>query len=203
MNLVHVLADLWSEMFLRGTMVFNPTFHQTVDSTHPLYKILNVRIVHFTKLQWYDRQIRSMRAEINISMVCRQHIVGSTANVVSYNGNFSHIFLDLNPSHAGASSNSPAYIQTRGVYSRRSCRVLWTCFISCIGSLVSWSYWRRAWKSISNVKETWHLKKMYDSCTDPSYHNWLPDFLLVRQNSFTTYPINCQNKLVLAAWIRT
>ena len=38
---------------------------------------------------------------------------------------------------------------------------------------------------------------MYISCTDPSFHNWFPDFLLVRQNSFTTaYPINCQNKLV-------
>ena len=46
-------------------------------------------------------------------------------------------------------------------------------------------------------KETWPLKKIYISCTDPSCHNWFPDFLLVRQNSFTTaYPMNCQNKLV-------
>ena len=37
-----------------------------------------------------------------------------------------------------------------------------------------------------------------------SCHNWFPDFLLVRQNSFNTaYPMNCQNKPVLAAWIRT
>ena len=43
----------------------------------------------------------------------------------------------------------------------------------------------------------WPLKKMYISCTDPSCHNWFPDFLVVRQNSFTTaYPMNCQNKLV-------
>ena len=47
------------------------------------------------------------------------------------------------------------------------------------------------------TKETWPLKKMYISCTDPSCHNWFPDFLLVTQNSFTTaYPMNCQNKLV-------
>ena len=40
------------------------------------------------------------------------------------------------------------------------------------------------------------LKKMYISCTGPSCHNWFPDFLLVRKNSFTTaYPMNCQNKL--------
>ena len=38
---------------------------------------------------------------------------------------------------------------------------------------------------------------MYISCTDPSCHNWFLDFLLVRQNSFTTaYPMNSQNKLV-------
>ena len=38
---------------------------------------------------------------------------------------------------------------------------------------------------------------MYISCTDPSCHNWVPDFLLVRQNSFTAaYPMNWQNKLV-------
>ena len=46
-------------------------------------------------------------------------------------------------------------------------------------------------------KETWPFKKMYISCTDPSCHNWFTNFLLVRQNSFTTaYPMNCQNKLV-------
>ena len=46
------------------------------------------------------------------------------------------------------------------------------------------------------LKETWPLKKMYILCTDPSYHNLFSDFLLVRQNSFTTvYPMNCQNKL--------
>ena len=43
----------------------------------------------------------------------------------------------------------------------------------------------------------WPLKKIYISCTGPSCHNWFTDFLLVRQNSFTTaYPMNCQNKLV-------
>ena len=43
----------------------------------------------------------------------------------------------------------------------------------------------------------WPLKKMYISCTEPSCHNWLPDFQLVRRNSFTTaYPMNCQHKLV-------
>ena len=47
-------------------------------------------------------------------------------------------------------------------------------------------------------------QEMYVSCTDPSCHNWFPDFLLVTQNSFTTaYPLNCQSKPVLAAWIRT
>ena len=47
------------------------------------------------------------------------------------------------------------------------------------------------------LKETWPLKKMYISCTNPSCHNWFPDFLLVRQNSFATaYPMNYQNKLV-------
>ena len=47
------------------------------------------------------------------------------------------------------------------------------------------------------AKEMWPLKKMYISCTDPSCHNWFPDFLLVRQNSFTiAYPMSCQNKLV-------
>ena len=47
------------------------------------------------------------------------------------------------------------------------------------------------------TKETWPLKKMYVSCTDPSCHNQFPDFLLVRQNSFATaYPMNYQNKLV-------
>ena len=47
------------------------------------------------------------------------------------------------------------------------------------------------------LKETWLLRKMYISCTDQRCHNWFPDFLLVRQNSFTTaYPMNCQNKLV-------
>jgi len=35
------------------------------------------------------------------------------------------------------------------------------------------------------LKETWPLKKMYVSYTGPSCHNWFPDFLLVRQNSFT------------------
>ena len=54
------------------------------------------------------------------------------------------------------------------------------------------------------LKETWPLKKMYVSSTDPSCQNWFPDFLLVTQNSFTTaYPMNCQNNPVLAAWIRT
>ena len=44
-------------------------------------------------------------------------------------------------------------------------------------------------------KETWPLKKMYVSCTDPSCHKWFHDFLLVRQNSFNTaYPMNYQNK---------
>jgi len=53
------------------------------------------------------------------------------------------------------------------------------------------------YKTKSVLKETWPLKKMYILCTDPSCHNWFPDFLLVRQNSFTTvYPINCQIKLV-------
>ena len=43
----------------------------------------------------------------------------------------------------------------------------------------------------------WPHKKMYISCTDPSCHNWFPDFLLVRQNSFSAaYPMSCQNKLV-------
>ena len=38
---------------------------------------------------------------------------------------------------------------------------------------------------------------MYISCTEPSCHNGLPDFQLVRRNSFTTaYPMNCQHKLV-------
>ena len=45
----------------------------------------------------------------------------------------------------------------------------------------------------TRTKETWPLKKVYILCTDPSF----PDFLLVRQNSFTTaYPMNCPNKLV-------
>ena len=52
-------------------------------------------------------------------------------------------------------------------------------------------------KMLEVLLETWPLKKMYISCTDPSCHNWFPDFLLVRHNSFTTaYPMNCQNKLV-------
>ena len=47
------------------------------------------------------------------------------------------------------------------------------------------------------TKETWPLKKMYISCTGPSCLNCFPDFLLVKQNSFTTAcPMNCQNKLV-------
>ena len=55
-----------------------------------------------------------------------------------------------------------------------------------------------------NLKETWPLKKMYVFCTDPSCHNWIPDFLLVKQNSFNTaYLMNFQNKPVLAAWICT
>ena len=53
------------------------------------------------------------------------------------------------------------------------------------------------WENTKLTKETWPLKKMYISCTDSSCHNWFPDFLLVRQNSFTTaHPMNCQNKLV-------
>ena len=52
-------------------------------------------------------------------------------------------------------------------------------------------------------KETWPLKKMYISCTDPSCHIWFPDFLLVKQNSFSTATLICQNKPVLAAWICT
>ena len=48
------------------------------------------------------------------------------------------------------------------------------------------------------------LRKMYISCTGPSFHNLFSDFLLVKQNSFTTaFPMNCQNKPVLAAWICT
>ena len=55
-----------------------------------------------------------------------------------------------------------------------------------------------------SIKETWPLKKMLIFCTDPSCHKWFPDFLLVNQNSFTAaYPINCQNKPVLPAWICT
>ena len=53
-------------------------------------------------------------------------------------------------------------------------------------------------------KETWPLKKMYVFCTDPSCHKWFPDYLLVKQYSFiTAYPMNCQNKPVLPAWICT
>ena len=37
------------------------------------------------------------------------------------------------------------------------------------------------------TKETWPLKKMYISCTGPSCHKWFPDFLLVKQNSFTQF----------------
>jgi hypothetical protein len=36
-------------------------------------------------------------------------------------------------------------------------------------------------------KENWPLKKMYISCAGPSCHNWFPDFLLVKQNSFTQF----------------
>ena len=39
--------------------------------------------------------------------------------------------------------------------------------------------------NLSDLKEMWPLKKMYVSCTDLSCHNWFPDFLLLRQNSFT------------------
>ena len=54
------------------------------------------------------------------------------------------------------------------------------------------------------LKETWPLKKIHISCTGPSCQNWLPDFLLVKQNSFTTvYPMTCQNKPASAAWICT
>ena len=39
----------------------------------------------------------------------------------------------------------------------------------------------------SYLAKTWPLKKMYISCTGPSCLNWFPDFLLVKQNSFTQF----------------
>ena len=55
---------------------------------------------------------------------------------------------------------------------------------------------------IDDLERRRSLSKMYIFCTDSSCQNWFPDFLLVKQNSFTTaYPMNQQNKPVLMLWI--
>ena len=91
----------------------------------------------------------------------------------------------------------PAALKPRGPCLRRSC----TCKQVFNQQLkFKWSKQttkRSQAKKKKIAKATLPLKKMYISCTDPSCNNWFPDFLLVRQNSFTTgYPMNFQKKLV-------